>query len=198
MSDTTSPTSSWYETLRGDGIAGLVIAAVGVFFGIAALNIESSPFANTVLEPSDLPLVVAAGLVLAGLGLTGQTVVRARRAEVDSAAPPDESPPIGSEPDEASSEESSLDDAYSTPSSETNWRDLIAYAVLLIGYVFVLVPLGYVASTFAFILIGTLYYDRHHPVRNVTYAVVFSLGVFSLFNYALDVILPPGIMGFLP
>ncbi|TDE11828.1 tripartite tricarboxylate transporter TctB family protein [Jiangella asiatica] len=186
--------------LRGnaDAVAGLVVAAFGVFFAVAAVNVEASPFANTVLEPGDLPLVVAVGLIVAGLALTVQSVVRARRRAVDvvgaaagraARADPAASDPAGS---------GVAGSGGAEPRPRPDRRDLLVYGALLVGYVLTLIPLGYIASTFVFILVGSMYHDRLHLVRNVVYAVVFSMGVFVVFNYALGVILPPGVMGFMP
>jgi putative tricarboxylic transport membrane protein len=67
--------------------------------------------------------------------------------------------------------------------------------LLLLGYILIFVPLGYAISTFLFMLAVTMYLDHEHWVRNLVYAVVFSVVVYSIFVYVFGVQLPAGVLG---
>ena len=52
-------------------------------------------------------------------------------------------------------------------------------AGLLLGYILLFLPLGYVVSTFLFLFGTTMYLDRGRPVRNFVYSLLFALILFD-------------------
>lgn len=66
---------------------------------------------------------------------------------------------------------------------------------LFTAYLAVLIPVGYILSTFAFLMAMTTYVEPRKVVRNLVYAVVFSVVVYYLFGSVLQVQLPRGILG---
>jgi putative tricarboxylic transport membrane protein len=71
-------------------------------------------------------------------------------------------------------------------------------AGLLLGYILLLLPLGYVISTFLFLFGTTMYLDRRRPVRNFVYSLLFALVVYYVFTELLTVVLPAGPLGLGP
>ena len=71
-------------------------------------------------------------------------------------------------------------------------------AGLLLGYILLLLPLGYVISTFLFLFGTTMYLDRGRPVRNFVYSLLFALVVYYVFTELLTVVLPAGPLGLGP
>jgi putative tricarboxylic transport membrane protein len=67
---------------------------------------------------------------------------------------------------------------------------------LFAAYIVAFIPLGYLLSTFLFLVAMTTYVERDKLLRNCIYGAVFSPAVFVLFNYGLKVQLPsPGLLG---
>jgi putative tricarboxylic transport membrane protein len=144
----------------------MFVFAVGYL--AAAFAIPESSFENTPVGPKAVPIAI--GVVLAAasfaLAIRGFVWGRSRR----DAASGEEAPP-------------------------QDLRKLGVVALLLLGYILIFVPLGYALSTFLFMLAATTYLDREHWVRNLVYAVVFSVVVYSIFVYVFGVQLPAGILG---
>lgn len=68
----------------------------------------------------------------------------------------------------------------------------LAAAACLLVYVVALVPLGYVLSTLAFLLLLTNYLNRGHWATNVATSVAFPVASYLLFTRVLGVSLPAG------
>jgi putative tricarboxylic transport membrane protein len=78
------------------------------------------------------------------------------------------------------------------------WRThqrLIVTFGLLTGYVLVFIPLGYVVSTFAFLVALTTYTEPRKVLRNSLFAAAFAVVVYLVFTRGLQVQLPPGLLG---
>lgn len=144
-----------------------MILAYALFYIAMAFNIPSSSFSNAAVGPKALPIAIGGALTIAALALI---VRRLRGSQEDGGIAAGEMPP----------------------------QNPVRFAVLvaiLVGYVLVFVPLGYVISTFLFIVGVTMYLDRERPVRNVVYALVFSVVVYFVFSQLLGVTLPTGPLG---
>jgi putative tricarboxylic transport membrane protein len=144
----------------------MFVFAVGYL--AAAFAIPESSFENTPVGPKAVPIAIGVALATASLALAIRGFVwgKSRR----DAASGDEAPP-------------------------QDLRKLAVVALLLLAYILIFVPLGYALSTFMFMLAATTYLDREHWIRNLVYAVVFSVVVYSSFVYVFGVQLPAGILG---
>lgn len=151
-----------------DAVTGGVVLAFAVFYLISTFAIPPSSFTNAAVGPRAMPIVIGVGLILAALAL----IARGLRGSVE-------------EGDGVLQEET-------PPQSPVRFAVIVG---LLLAYILLFLPLGYVLSTFLFILSMTMYLDRGHPVRNVIYALVFSLVVYFVFTELLGVTLPHGPLG---
>ena len=144
----------------------MFVFAVGYL--AAAFAIPESSFENTPVGPKAVPIAIGVALATASLALAIRGFVwgRSRR----DAASGDEAPP-------------------------QDLRKLGVVALMLLGYILIFVPLGYAISTFLFMLAVTTYLDHEHWMRNLVYAVVFSVVVYSIFVYVFGVQLPAGVLG---
>jgi putative tricarboxylic transport membrane protein len=151
-----------------DVVAGGFMFVFAVGYLAAAFAIPESSFENTPVGPKAVPIAIGVALAAASLALAIRGFVwgKSRR----DAASGDEAPP-------------------------QDLRKLGVVALMLLGYILIFVPLGYALSTFLFMLAATTYLDREHWIRNLVYAVVFSVVVYSIFVYVFGVQLPAGILG---
>ena len=151
-----------------DVVAGGFMFVFAVGYLAAAFAIPESSFENTPVGPKAVPIAIGVALATASLALAIRGFVwgRSRR----DAASADEAPP-------------------------QDLRKLGVVALMLLGYILIFVPLGYALSTFLFMLAATTYLDREHWIRNLVYAIVFSVVVYSIFVYVFGVQLPAGILG---
>ncbi|MGH3386230.1 MAG: tripartite tricarboxylate transporter TctB family protein [Nocardioidaceae bacterium] len=153
-----------------DVIGGGVAAGLGAFIVVATLQIPDTTFANSVMGPRDLPLVIGIGMVLCGLALSAQGLLETRGAGRRPPAPP-------------------------APVPRQSLRQFVVIVAMLLVYLLVFIPLGYVLSTFAFLMASTSYFDRTHLRRNLVYSIAFAVVVFYGFNEVLNVTLPDGLLG---
>ena len=73
-------------------------------------------------------------------------------------------------------------------------RTLLVVILAALGFVVVLLPLGAIVASGLFLL-GTLWFlDRRHPKRNLAIAALLPLGLYLLFQVALNAGLPKGIL----
>jgi putative tricarboxylic transport membrane protein len=151
-----------------DLVAGGAVFAFAVAYLVAAFAIPESSFENAVVGPRVVPIAIGVALGAASLALAIRGFLKGR-SERD-AAPGDDAPP-------------------------QDLRKLGVVALLLLAYILIFVPLGYAISTFLFMLAVTMYLDRERWIRNLVYAVVFSVVVYSVFVYVVGVQLPAGILG---
>lgn len=158
--------------INADTGSGAVVVAFAVFYLASAFAIPPSSFTNAVVGPRALPLVIGVAMAVAGAALAARGLLRAPADRATGAPAKEEEAP-----------------------QQSPVRLAVAAGLLLI-YIFLFIPLGYVISTFLFILGVTMYFDRGHPVRNVVYALIFSLTVYLLFTRLLGVALPQGPLGF--
>lgn len=148
-------------------MAGGVVLAFAVFYLAASLQIPPSSFTNAAVGPRVMPIAIGIGLALAAVALIARGL---RGAPEKTEVPREETP----------------------PQSPVRFAVIVG---LLVAYILLFLPLGYVLSTFLFILGVTMYLDRGHPVRNVIYALVFSLVVYLVFTGLLGVALPQSPLG---
>jgi putative tricarboxylic transport membrane protein len=165
-----------------DARAGLVATVLGVGYLVAAFQIESDPSTTSVVGPQVAPLVIGAAIVVCSLVL----VVQALRAPATPSAESTEAPA------EAPAEQS---EGTETESPRMSQRQVLVVSAIFAAYIVAFIPIGYLLSTFAFLVGLTTYVDRTKLLRNCIFAAVFSPVVYVLFNYGLQVQLPPGLLG---
>ncbi len=163
--------------MRGDRLAAAVALVFSLIYLGLALRIPPSPFAAAIVGPRVLPVTIGMVLVAASLAL----LIQALRKEVPTPVVQDE--------------ETGAAEALEASAIPVDPVRLGVVILILVAYLFLFVPLGYVISTFLFILSMTMYLDRRHWVRNLVYAVVFPLVVYLLFTEVLEVLLPRGPLG---
>lgn len=158
------------KELPADVVAGVVTFVVAAVVFVASLQI-AKPAAAEVVGPKVLPVTFSVALAAAAVAL----VVRGFRARALPAPATD-------------------DDTEQAPKPGQTRRLLVLAAMLLV-YVLVFIPVGYMLSTFAFLAAVSTYIDRKKWIRNLVFAAVFSVVVYFAFTRGLQVELPPGILG---
>lgn len=73
---------------------------------------------------------------------------------------------------------------------------LLAMMGLILAYITVLEVVGFIIMTALFILVSTRLLGYKKWIVNASTAIIFSIGVYSLFNYGLSIRLPAGILPF--
>jgi putative tricarboxylic transport membrane protein len=71
---------------------------------------------------------------------------------------------------------------------------LLAFVGAGVVFVLALVPLGAIVASGIFLLATLAYLDRRHLARNLTIAVLLPIGLYLLFQVALNAGLPSGIL----
>src|SRR3712207_3309803 len=137
----------------------------------AAFTIPEPSFENAVVGPKAVPIAIGVVLAMASLALAIRGFFKgSSERDAVPGAPGEDAPP-------------------------QDLRKLAVVALLLLAYILIFVPLGYAISTSLFMLSTTMYLDREHWVRNLVYAIVFSVVVYSIFVYVFGVQLPAGFLG---
>ena len=162
------------ERLNADTVAGGIGFAFALAYLASAFSIPEGSFSNAAVGPAALPVVIGAALAVASLTLAARGVLRGV--------------PAREEPETEEAE--GLDDNPAQSPAR-----FAVVAGLLLGYILLFLPLGYVVSTFLFLFGTTMYLDRGRPVRNVVYSLLFALIVYYVFTELLTVVLPAGPLG---
>ena len=82
---------------------------------------------------------------------------------------------------------------------ECDYKRVLSSIILVLIYVFLLQPVGFIMSTMVYLLLQMLVLspdderDAKHIIRLVVIDVVFTLIVFFLFRYGFKIVLPAGI-----
>jgi putative tricarboxylic transport membrane protein len=154
-----------------DVVAGGFMFVFAVAYLVAAFTIPESSFENAPVGPKAVPIAIGVALAAASLALAVRGFLKGvSERDASPGAPGEDTPP-------------------------QDLGKLGVVALLLLAYILIFVPLGYAVSTFLFMMAATTYLDRDRWIRNVVYAVVFSVVVYSIFVYVFGVQLPAGILG---
>jgi len=163
-----------------DATAGLAAAVLGAVYLAAAFQIEPDPSTTSVVGPRAAPIVIGAAMILCALALLFRGLT-APQVPVGSRSP-------GAGQGQHSSEAGAT-------SGGLRQRQVLVVFGLLAAYIVAFIPLGYLLSTFVFLVAVTTYVERRRLVRNCIFAAAFAAVVYVLFNYGLKVVLPPGPLG---
>ena len=163
-------------TRSRDARAGVVAALLGVVYLGAAFWIEPDPSSTSVVGPQVAPIVIGATTVVCAVALVVQAVRSGDgdRSEV-TAAEADSARPV-------------------QKSRKLSERQVLVTFAIFGAYIVAFIPLGFLLSTFFFLVVMTTYVERRKVLRNCIFGAVFSPAVYVLFNYGLQVQLPaPGL-----
>ena len=194
---------------RTDLITGGAIAVIGAVYYIATFSIQET--AN-IVTPRTFPAIVGIGLIVLGLFVAGQAVVRHRKdtlaeagpgsvgsASVTAAGDGDGAAASAGEPSLESSGGSSGEEGVGgivlEAPPEPQLRKVVFQFALFFVYLAILIPVGFLLSTVAFLMGLTSIYAPQKWSRNLVFSVVFAVVVYAAFVYGLAVYLPVGILG---
>lgn len=191
---------------RTDLITGGAIAVIGAVYYIATFSIQET--AN-IVTPRTFPAIVGIGLIVLGLFLAGQATVRHRRGTLAEAGPGSARSTAVGDGDgaAASAGESSVETADRSSGQEgvggivleappePQVRKVVFQFALFFVYLAILIPVGFLLSTAAFLMGLTSIYAPEKWIRNLIFSVVFAGVVYAAFVYGLAVYLPVGILG---
>lgn len=168
---------------KRDLATGIIIAAIGAGYFAATFAIKTT---DDVVTPGTFPAIVGIALLILGVFLAVRTVVVAGRgARADGprndAAPPD---PGGG-----------TAEAPAAGDPEPTLLPVVVQFALFFVYLAVLIPLGFLLATAAFLMAVTSIYSPGRWLRNLIFSVLFSAAVYFSFVFGLGVYLPPGIVG---
>jgi putative tricarboxylic transport membrane protein len=161
--------------LNSNSIAGGIIFVFSIVYIIFGGMIPASSFTTAVVGPRVFPITIGVLLAITSFFLLIKGLLEARAGSAHAPEP---------------AELSVLHEVEENP--EQSPIRLLVILVLLLGYILLFFPLGYVLSTIFFILSTSMYLDREHWIRNLIYSIVFPVAVFLLFNDVLSVYLPTG------
>ena len=194
---------------RTDLITGGAIAVIGAVYYIATFSIQET--AN-IVTPRTFPAIVGIGLIVLGRFVAGQAVVRHRKdtlaeagpgsvgsASVTAAGDGDGAAASAGEPSLESSGGSSGEEGVGgivlEAPPEPQLRKVVFQFALFFVYLAILIPVGFLLSTVAFLMGLTSIYAPQKWIRNLVFSVVFAVVVYAAFVYGLAVYLPVGILG---
>ena len=194
---------------RTDLITGGAIAVIGAVYYIATFSIQET--AN-IVTPRTFPAIVGIGLIVLGLFVAGQAVVRHRKDTLAEAGPGSAGSAsvtaAGDGDGAAASEGESSRESESRSSGEEGvggivleappepqLRKVVFQFALFFVYLAILIPVGFLLSTVAFLMGLTSIYAPQKWIRNLIFSVVFAVVVYAAFVYGLAVYLPVGILG---
>ena len=75
---------------------------------------------------------------------------------------------------------------------DCDYKRVISSIILVLIYVFILQPIGFIISTLLYLMFQMVR-DGKHIIRLAVINVVFTLAVFFLFRYGFKIVLPAGI-----
>lgn len=159
---------------RRDLVTGIVITVIGVVYFAATFSIRETA---DIVTPRTFPQIVGAGLIVLGLFLAGQSVWKARTGQ--------------DRPDPAPDPGGVVIDAPPEPAG----RKVVVQFALFFAYLAIVIPVGFVLSTAAFLMAVTSLYAPQKWIRNLVFSVLFSVAVYVVFVFGLAVYLPVGILG---
>ena len=150
----------------------LLLSIAVVLFGAAVIwqtfQIRITP-AYSMVGPTAVPLIVGCGLVLVGLWLAFESVTG--RAATPS----------------AESEDVDL-------SLPTDWRAVGLLAVVLILYLFLLAPAGFIIASAVLFSGATFAMGSRRPIRDLGLGLILAVALYVIFTAGLGLRLPEGVL----
>lgn len=191
--------SALTPALKVDAITGTAVTLVGAIYYIATFWIQET---KNIVTPRTFPAIVGVALIVLGVFLVAQALYRGRKlaeATPRSAAPSAEgSGAAVSSADTRDGGATSADEAsgvvLEAPEDPPSKKVVLQFALFFV-YLAILIPVGFLLATAAFLMTMTSIYAPHRWVRNLIFSVLFAVAVYVAFVYGLAVYLPVGILG---
>lgn len=158
-------------------LAGGAITLLGAWFLWQSLELREGP-GYAAVGPRVFPVIVGLGFVASGLAVLVSGLRRA--AATASGAPAGHL----AEADEPVGEGEARE--------PTDWRTLVAMAVLLAAYLVVYLPLGFILASALFFVAGSWTLGSRSPARDVVAGALVSLVAYVVFTRLLGLELPAG------
>ncbi len=168
---------------RRDLITGGAIVLVGVVYYSATFAIRRT---DDIVTPATFPAIVGIALILLGGILVTQALMR---RETPAEAVPGSSSTAGAA---ASAGEPGV--VIAAPPEPRSKQVVLQFAIFFV-YLAILIPVGFLLSTAAFLMGLTSLYAPDRWIRNLVFSVLFAAVVYFAFVYGLAVYLPAGILG---
>jgi fatty acid desaturase len=124
------------------------------------------------------------------LGVAGLAL--ALRGLQQGGSAPQEAAPLGEAMPKEAEELEEDEEAREKPGQ---LKRFVVVTLILLAYILVFIPIGYLLSTFAFLAGASMYIDPKRRVRNLIFAALFAVVVYFAFTRGLRVQLPPGVLG---
>lgn len=153
------------KTANFDFLTGAIAIVLGIIYGILAYTLKRSPMGNP-MSPSIFPLILAAAMVIFGIILILKSNLEMTKA------------------------------AFRNIKSSTTANDILSRKMILmtviasVVYALIFNKLGYVLSTFLFMMVVLTFTNGKKWVKNAIVAAIFSVVVYYIFFYLLHISLP--------
>lgn len=191
------------QRLDMDVVIGGVVFLFALVLLAAASRIPPSPISSVVLGPRVMPMAVSAVLAAAAVVLAVRGLLRTVHTPAQP-SPRGDAPTesgVDQEPGEGlAASELTVGGDRGAETEEPGVRPgqarrFFVITGMLLGYILLFFPVGYLLSTFAFLAAASTYVDPRKWRRNLAYAAIFSVVVYVAFTLGLNVQLPPGVLG---
>ncbi|MFZ4841080.1 tripartite tricarboxylate transporter TctB family protein [Mycetocola saprophilus] len=189
--------ASWWHG-RGELVVAALVLGLGVFLGIGTATMEVPP-GSGVPGPQFFPTIVSAGLGILGVLLAIQ-VIRNPEAEVGAGGSDD----LGMDPDllgelgdiDTTSEIRVVASATGddVPRTGTDWKTFGFVLAGLVGFVLLLVPLGWILAGAVLFWVIARALGSKRPVFDIAIAILMSSAIQLAFSAGLGLTLPSGIL----
>lgn len=156
-----------------EGLAGVAILVFGAWFLWQAGTLRQGP-GYAAVGPRIFPLIVGLGILGSGLGVA----FGAWRSRSRARGPAPAAGATGGEEREGG--------------AGTDWPTLLAVAGLLVAYIALFQPLGFVIASTALLLVGARVLGSRAPLRDLAAGLAVSLAAYVLFTRFLGLEVPAG------
>lgn len=178
---------------RTDLITGSAIAVIGAVYYTATFSIQET--AN-IVTPRTFPAIVGIALIVLGLFLAGQAVYQHRKSTLAEVGTRDSrAASVRDSSAESDDADGAVGGVVLEAPPEPPARKIVFQFVLFFIYLAILIPVGFLLSTAAFLMGLTSIYAPDRWIRNLIFSVAFAMVIYVAFVYGLAVYLPVGILG---
>ncbi|WP_040977986.1 tripartite tricarboxylate transporter TctB family protein [Oceanobacillus jeddahense] len=150
--------------MKFDRYAGVVFLAIGVLFIYESFKIDSSAYGSAI-GPNVFPFILGVLLIVSSVTLIIQTSLHMKNM---------------------SKEEQLEEEAL----KKGKYRKFLIILAALILYAFFLEPLGFVITTFLFLIIGFQTLEKGKITNSIIISLAFSIGVYWVYVGVLNGALP--------
>lgn len=177
--------------LKGDVITGIAVTVVGLVYYIATFWIQET---KNIVTPRTFPAIVGVALILLGVFIVVQAVYRGKKTAEAGLGDGDTAPANVDGHGATASASVSSGVVLDAPEDPPSKKVVLQFALFFV-YLAILIPVGFLLSTAAFLMMMTSIYARDRWIRNLIFSVLFAVIIYVAFVYGLAVYLPVGILG---